>query len=24
VFPDGPNASGYIPGAHVYAEGGFF
>ena len=24
VFPDGPNASGYIPGAHVIAEGGFF
>ena len=24
VFPDGPNSSGYIPGAHVIAEGGFF
>ena len=24
VFPDGPNISGYIPGAHVIAEGGFF
>lgn len=24
VFPDGPNASGYIPGAHVVAQGGFF
>jgi hypothetical protein len=24
VFPDGPNVSGYIPGAHVYAQGGFF
>jgi hypothetical protein len=24
VFPDGPNSSGYIPGAHVYAQGGFF
>ena len=24
VFPDGPNASGYIPGAHVIAQGGFF
>lgn len=24
VFPDGPNASGYIPGAHVTAQGGFF
>ena len=24
VFPDGPNTSGYIPGAHVIAEGGFF
>ena len=24
VFPDGPNISGYIPGAHVYAQGGFF
>lgn len=24
VFPDGPNVSGYIPGAHVIAEGGFF
>lgn len=24
VFPDGPNVSGYIPGAHVVAQGGFF
>ena len=24
VFPDGPNISGYTPGAHVIAEGGFF
>jgi hypothetical protein len=24
VFPDGTNSSGYIPGAHVYAQGGFF
>jgi hypothetical protein len=24
VFPDGPNSSGYTPGAHVIAEGGFF
>jgi hypothetical protein len=24
VFPDGPNPSGYIPGAHVIAQGGFF
>lgn len=24
VFADGPNASGYIPGAHVYAQGGFY
>ena len=24
VFPDGPNSSGYIPGAHVIAQGGFF
>jgi hypothetical protein len=24
VFPDGPNSSGYIPGAHVVAQGGFF
>ena len=24
VFPDGPNTSGYIPGAHVTAQGGFF
>lgn len=24
VFPDGPNASGYTPGAHVIAQGGFF
>lgn len=24
VFPDGPNISGYTPGAHVYAQGGFF
>lgn len=24
VFADGPNVSGYIPGAHVYAQGGFF
>ncbi len=24
VFPDGPNASGYIPGAHVIAQGGFY
>jgi hypothetical protein len=24
VFPDGPNSSGYLPGAHVIAQGGFF
>jgi hypothetical protein len=24
VFPDGPNISGYTPGAHVSAQGGFF
>ena len=24
VFPDGPNVSGYIPGVHVVAQGGFF
>jgi hypothetical protein len=24
VFPDGPNPSGYIPGVHVTAQGGFF
>jgi hypothetical protein len=24
VFPDGPNISGYTPGAHVTAQGGFF
>jgi len=24
VFPDGPNISGYNPGAHVIAQGGFF
>jgi hypothetical protein len=24
VFADGPNASGYLPGAHVYAQGGFY
>ncbi len=24
VFPDGPNSSGYIPGAHVIAQGGFY
>jgi hypothetical protein len=24
VFPDGPNSSGYIPGVHVIAQGGFF
>ena len=24
VFPDGPNVSGYTPGAHVSAQGGFF
>lgn len=24
VFPGGPNVSGYIPGAHVIAQGGFF
>jgi len=24
VFADGPNVSGYIPGAHIYAQGGFF
>ena len=24
VFPDGPNISGYTPGAHIIAEGGFF
>lgn len=24
VFADGPNSSGYIPGAHIYAQGGFF
>lgn len=24
VFPDGPNSSGYTPGVHVYAQGGFY
>jgi hypothetical protein len=24
VFPDGPNISGYIPGVHITAQGGFF
>lgn len=24
VFPDGANSSGYLPGAHVIAQGGFF
>lgn len=24
VYPDGPNVSGYLNGAHVYAQGGFF
>lgn len=24
VFPDGPNISGYAPGAHITAQGGFF
>jgi len=24
VFPDAPNVSGYIPGVHVTAQGGFF
>ena len=24
VFPDGPNISGYTPGAHVIAQGGFY
>lgn len=24
VFPDGPNPSGYTPGAHISAQGGFF
>jgi hypothetical protein len=24
VFADGPNVSGYMPGVHVYAQGGFF
>ena len=24
VFPEGPNSSGYLPGAHVIAQGGFF
>jgi hypothetical protein len=24
VFPDGPNISGYTPGAHIYAQGGMF
>ena len=24
VFPDGPNPSGYAPGAHIIAQGGFF
>ena len=24
VFADGPNVSGYISGAHVYAQGGFY
>jgi hypothetical protein len=24
VFPDGPNISGYTPGAHIVAQGGFF
>ena len=24
VFPDGPYTAGYTPGAHIYAQGGFF
>ena len=24
VFPDGPNVSGYLAGAHIIAQGGFF
>lgn len=24
VFPDGPNITGYVPGAHIVAQGGFF
>jgi hypothetical protein len=24
VFPDAPNSAGYAPGAHVFAQGGFF
>jgi hypothetical protein len=24
VFADGPNVSGYTPGVHIYAQGGFF
>jgi hypothetical protein len=24
VFPDGPNISGYTPGVHIVAQGGFF
>lgn len=24
VFAEGPNTSGYTPGAHIYAQGGFF
>lgn len=24
VYPDGPFVSGYLPGAHVYAQGGFY
>jgi hypothetical protein len=24
VFAEGPNISGYTPGAHIYAQGGFF
>ena len=24
VFSEGPNTSGYNPGAHIYAQGGFF
>jgi hypothetical protein len=24
VFAEGPNSSGYTPGAHIYAQGGFF
>jgi hypothetical protein len=24
VFAEGPTASGYAPGAHIYAQGGFY